>query len=139
MKGKNIRLACIWILIISISFLILIILSTISGCGGKGSGGDSSSSLSISDDNPSNDNSLILTWEAPTTNVDGTPLTDLAGYKIYYGVSSGEYTKVIIITDNITTYTIENLSSGTYYFAVTAYDTAGNESAYSNEVSKTIY
>jgi hypothetical protein len=64
-------------------------------------------------------------------------LTDLGGYKVYYGTSSGNYT-VLKNVGNVTTYKVGNLSSGLYYFAVTAYDTSGNESDYSNEVSKTI-
>lgn len=107
-----------------ITIVFLFILLSIFGCGGCGSGGGSS-------------NSATLTWDAPTTNADGTPLTDLAGYKVYYGISSGNYT-VSIDVGNVTTYKIDDLSPGTYYFAVTAYDTSGNESDYSNEVSKVI-
>ena len=81
--------------------------------------------------------SATLAWNAPTTNTDGTLLTDLAGYKIYYGTSSGNYTSVIDV-GNATTYTASNLSSGAYYFAVTSYDISGTESAYSNEASKII-
>jgi hypothetical protein len=78
-----------------------------------------------------------LSWNPPTTNADGTPLTDLKGYKVYYGTLSGNYLQNID-AGNVTTYTVANLSEGTYYFAVTAYDISRNESAYSNEVSKTI-
>jgi outer membrane lipoprotein-sorting protein len=79
-----------------------------------------------------------LSWDAPTTNADGTPLTDLAGYRIYYGTSSGNYSQNINV-GNVTTYTVDNLTEGaTYYFTATAYDAAGNESEYSNEDSKTI-
>ncbi len=79
-----------------------------------------------------------LSWNAPTANADGTPLNDLAGYKVYYGNSSGTYSQNISV-GNVTTYIVNNLSEGlTYYFAVTAYDTSGNESGYSNEVSKII-
>lgn len=79
-----------------------------------------------------------LSWTAPTTNVDGTPLTDLAGYKVYYGTSSRGYTTVLNV-NNVTTYILTSLTDGTtYFFAATAYDTTNNESAYSNEVSKLI-
>ncbi len=79
-----------------------------------------------------------LSWEPPTTNADGTPLTDLAGYKIYYGTSANNYSQNIDV-GNVTTYTIDNLTEGlTYYFVATAYDTSGNESEYSNEVNKFI-
>ncbi len=81
--------------------------------------------------------SATLSWAPPTTNTDGTPLTDLAGFKVYYGTSSGSYTQVVN-AGNVTTYTVNNLTSDTYYFVTTAYDTTGNESAYSNEVSKII-
>jgi hypothetical protein len=63
---------------------------------------------------------------------------DLAGYKIYYGLSSGNYT-ISINVGNVTQYTVNQLTEGLiYYFVVTAYDTAGNESAYSQEVSAEI-
>ncbi|MGD0885998.1 MAG: fibronectin type III domain-containing protein, partial [Thermodesulfovibrionales bacterium] len=78
-----------------------------------------------------------LTWTPPTTNANGTALTDLAGYIVYYGTASGNYSQNINVGD-VTTYTVSNLTAGTtYYFAVTAYDTAGNQSAYSNQVSET--
>jgi len=82
--------------------------------------------------------SVTLSWDAPTTNEDGTPLTDLAGYKIYYGLNSGDYT-VNIDTGNVTTYQVNNLTEGvTYYFAIDAYDYSGNQSNYSNEAMKHI-
>lgn len=78
-----------------------------------------------------------LSWDAPTTNEDGTPLTDLSGYKVYYGNLSGEYNNTEDV-GNLTTYKVTNLGDGEWYFVVTAYDTSGNESAYSNEVSEII-
>jgi hypothetical protein len=79
---------------------------------------------------------ISLSWNAPSTNEDGTPLTDLAGYKIYYGTLSGSYTYVKDV-GNVRTYTLSNLiDRQTYYFVATAYNTAGFESSYSNEVSK---
>ena len=81
--------------------------------------------------------SAMLSWVPPTTNTDGTPLTDLAGYKIHYGSSPGNYGAPMTV-GNVTTYTVTGLGVGTYYFAVTAYDTSGNESGFSNQASKTI-
>ena len=79
---------------------------------------------------------LILMWDPPTSNEDGSPLTDLAGYKLYYGTSSGVYGTNLDIGNDIT-YKLSNLEDGiSYYFAVTAYDTSDNESNFSNEVSK---
>src|SRR3989344_8270826 len=78
----------------------------------------------------------VLSWDPPTTNTDGSWLTDLGGYRLYYGTASGNYGSVID-AGNVITHTVTGLSGGTYYFAVTAYDTSGNESGFSNEVSKT--
>lgn len=79
---------------------------------------------------------FTLIWESPTTNADGTPLTDLAGYKVYYGTASGTYGTPINV-GNVTTYKVTGLlSDKMYYFVVTAFDTSGNESGYSNQVSK---
>jgi carbon monoxide dehydrogenase subunit G len=77
-----------------------------------------------------------LSWNPPTTNENNTPLTDLAGFKVYYGAVPGNYS-TSIDAGNVTTYQVNNLTDGlTYYFVTTAYDTSGNESSYSNEVSK---
>ena len=81
--------------------------------------------------------SVVLSWKPPTTNADDTPLNDLAGYNVYYGMTSGNYSESVDVGD-VLTYQVNNLSTGvTYYFATTAYDTSGNESGYSNEMSKT--
>lgn len=77
---------------------------------------------------------VTLAWDAPTTNADGTPLTDLKGYKLYYGPESGNYTQSIDV-GNVTEYKVVSLPDGPYYFVVTAYDTGGNEGDYSNEVN----
>lgn len=73
-----------------------------------------------------------LRWQS---NVD----PDLAGYRIYYGTQSRKYGPPVTVDKSATTYTINNLPEGsTYFFALTAVDTSGNESVYSTEVSKTI-
>lgn len=84
-------------------------------------------------------------WTAPITNTDGTTLTDLAGYKVYCGLTSGAYpvTKDVgmLTADSLgkVTYPISNVLNvditKTYYCVVTAKDINGNESSYSNEVS----
>lgn len=73
--------------------------------------------------------SIQVTWNANTE-------ADLSGYKLYYGTTtSGNYTSVIDV-GKVTTYSITNPTTGvTYYVALTAYDTSGNESEKSNEVS----
>jgi len=79
---------------------------------------------------------LALSWTAPTENVDGTPLTDLAGYRIYYGDSSRDYSDMADVADPVATTHSITLISGSYYVAMTALDADGNESAYSNEIVK---
>lgn len=81
---------------------------------------------------------VTLTWSPSLFNKDGTPLTDFAGYALYYGPASGDYTNSIDI-GNVTTYQLYGLPEGmTWYFSVTAYDTSGNESEYSNQVARFI-
>jgi Fibronectin type III domain len=81
---------------------------------------------------------MRLAWESPTTKADGTPLTDLAGYKLYYGLTSRTY-DFLKTVGNQTTYALSDLEPGrTYYFAVTVYDASGNESPFSNEVHVTV-
>ncbi|MEW5742654.1 MAG: fibronectin type III domain-containing protein [Myxococcota bacterium] len=84
-------------------------------------------------------NSAKLAWDPPTRNQDGTPLTDLKGYEIHYGPSPGNYTRSVTLNDPAaTSFQIDNLPSGTWYFALKAVDTSGNVSTFSNEASKTI-
>ena len=83
--------------------------------------------------------SATLTWVPPTENVDGSPLLNLAGYQLYWGNSSGNYTnKVAIWNPGVTSYVIENLSSGTHYFAATAVSQSGAESPVSDEALKIV-
>ncbi|OFZ11489.1 MAG: hypothetical protein A2Z20_12475 [Bdellovibrionales bacterium RBG_16_40_8] len=90
-----------------------------------------------SGDNSKCGDTVTLTWDNPTTNTDGSPLTDLSGIKIYYGTSSGNYTTVIDHTDPSTTTETFAIPKGVmYYFAATAYNAFGNESDFSHEVQK---
>ena len=80
-----------------------------------------------------------LSWTAPIARTDGTPLTNLAGYKIRYGRMSGVYDyQVDIDNSGVVAYVVENLVPGDWYFALTAYDTGGSESDRSNEVLRQI-
>jgi hypothetical protein len=83
--------------------------------------------------------SATLSWTPPTTNSDGTPLTNLAGFRVVYGQASRQYSQALDIPSAVVTSAmIENLATGTWYFAVKAYTAAGVESDVSNEASKTI-
>jgi hypothetical protein len=81
--------------------------------------------------------SATLAWDPVTRNADGTPITDLRGYKVFYGSQSRKYS-VVIDAGTRTQHTVSPLEPGTYYFAVKAVDTHGNESKLSAEVKKTI-
>jgi len=76
-----------------------------------------------------------LGWDANTE-------SDLDGYKLYYGQTpreDGAYTTVVVIDDETaTTHSLPDMAVGTWYFSLTAYDTSGNESDFSNEVNATI-
>ena len=81
----------------------------------------------------------VLSWQAPTKNVDGSTLTNLAGYKIYYGTASKSYAQTVNVPGASTTTWTLSLAPGTYYFALTAVDSTGAESAKTEEVSKTVH
>lgn len=80
-----------------------------------------------------------LTWSAPTENTDGSALTNLSGYWIYRGPSAVELDRIQQVQGaTTTTVVIQNLPSGTHYFAVAAVTTSGIESPLSNVVRRTI-
>jgi hypothetical protein len=83
--------------------------------------------------------SASLHWTAPTKNTNGSGLTDLAGYHVYYGKSASTMTTSITIANpGTTSYTVSNLAAGTWYFSVNAYTTSGVASARSNTDTKVI-
>ena len=80
--------------------------------------------------------------EASAVNVklawDPSPEPLVTGYRLYYGTSSGNFTNVVD-AGNRTEYTVTGLNAGTsYYFVVTAYTGAGDESTFSNMASYTV-
>ena len=83
--------------------------------------------------------STILTWAAPALNSDGSPLTDLAAFKVYWGTTLGKYAQSAKLSNVATRkYTVGGLTTGTWYFVVTALNANGDESPYSNVWSKTV-
>ncbi len=110
--------------------VLLLCLLLLFGCG-KGSSEksvrmsnkESGSSSLLSD-------SVTLNWSAPKSNADGTSLTDLKGYIVYYGPSHNIHAHSVDVGD-LPGSSFSGLSSGTWCFTVTAYDVAGNESNYS--------
>ena len=76
--------------------------------------------------------SITLAWEASEPGL----FADVSGYKIHYGTESGNYTSPPVDAGNATSYTINDLDENQiYYFSVTAYASAGEESKFSPEVS----
>ncbi len=83
--------------------------------------------------------SVALSWQPPTQREDGTPLVGLSGYRLLFGRTSRQYTEEIRIENpGITSWVIENLTSGTWYFAMTAFDEEGLESDLSAEAVRTV-
>ncbi|MDH3615931.1 MAG: putative Ig domain-containing protein, partial [Gammaproteobacteria bacterium] len=84
--------------------------------------------------------SVTLSWVPPSENTDGSPLTDLAGYRIYYGVDPQNYSDVIEITNaSLTSYVVDNLTPNTWYFAATALNSSGVESTLSSPAARDIF
>lgn len=89
--------------------------------------------------NSSSGGTATLTWNPVKTDSRGKALTDVAGYKIYYGTSANAmHTVVVLKNPTQTTYIVKDLHPGTWYFAISAYTTSGTEGSLSNIGSKTI-
>jgi hypothetical protein len=83
--------------------------------------------------------SATLNWTQPTQNTDGSPLSDLSGYIIFYGTNPSSLSQQISLSDpSLSTHVVPGLSMGTWYFAVKAVTTSGVDSGFSNTASKTI-
>jgi len=116
------------------SLIFGLAVGVIQGCGeGGGINGDASPT-------PVGVNSASLSWSPPTTTLDGSPLTNLAGYQIYYGqttpVTVWNSQSAVVNDPNQTSYVVADLGQGTYYFTITSLNSSGVESAMSGEVSK---
>jgi predicted small secreted protein len=80
----------------------------------------------------------VLEWTAPTTRSDSTPLSlsEIQGYRVYYGTSPSNLAMLVDLNDDtVTDFTVDSIPSGNYYFAVTAYDMDGVESGFSNIIN----
>jgi hypothetical protein len=120
-------------------YFILFVGLAISACGG------SSSSLSVGPNDGNGGTGTVcdnarVSWIAPTLNTDGTPLDNLAGFKVYRGLNSQDYSQVVQINNPATSdYQFQNLSTGlVHYFSATAFNSLNVSSAYASEVSKMV-
>ncbi len=94
-----------------------------------------------SSNTPVGTGSFDLSWIAPVSRSDGTPLSlsDIGGFTVYYGKSPGSYTNYIDVP-NATAQgvTLANVPVGTYYVVMTTRDNQGRESGYSSMITKTV-
>lgn len=108
----------------------------LTACGGGGGGSGTSADSSTDPGDSSETTSVTITWVAPSSRTDGSPLSlsQIARYEVNYGRSSGEYTDTITVNDaTATEAVIPNLENGTYHIAVRVYDTNGLDSRFSEE------
>jgi hypothetical protein len=81
----------------------------------------------------------LISWTAPTTNTDGSALTNLSGFRVAYGRSESDMSQSASINNpGLNSYTVNNLSTGQWFFAVYAVNSSGIESSVSNVATKTI-
>jgi hypothetical protein len=81
----------------------------------------------------------VLRWTVPTQNMDGSTLTNLAGYRIAYGTAPGVlHQSIQVANPGVTTHTVGNLAPATYYFQVRAYNSTGAESDPTNTATKVV-
>ncbi|NKB98213.1 MAG: hypothetical protein GKR90_06930 [Pseudomonadales bacterium] len=119
------------------SICVSLLVVAVSACGGGGGGGGGGSVSGATGATPASGppvGQLRVEWQAPTENVDGSPVSGIANYRIYYGVRTGEYNDSVQVSGTATEHTL-SLSEGRYYLVMTAIDVEGDESGYSNEVS----
>lgn len=88
---------------------------------------------------PNTSGTALVSWLPPTQRTDGSPLGNLAGYHLYYGTKADALTKTVALNNSgLSSYMVEGLSTGTWYFAVVACDSNGLNSALSAIASKQI-
>lgn len=116
--------------------LFAVLAAALAGCGGADNVSSPVSTpapASAPPSAPAGSASALLQWNAVAA-------SDLAGYRVYFGTAPGIYAQARgqgVDAGRSTSLAVGELQSGvTYYFAVTSYNSAGNESAYSSEVSK---
>jgi len=105
--------------------------SALTACGGPNSPSTDATEAAMG--------SATLAWTPPTQNTDGSPVTHLAGYTIYYGTGPTSLTRTIRLSDpSLTNYAVGKLTPGSYYFSIRAYTGSGTQGLSSALASKTI-
>jgi len=117
--------------------VMLAIAALLSACGNADEASSTATASPTSSTTASG--SATLSWVPPTKNTDGSVVTHLAGYYIYYGTRPTELNQVIQLKDpQLTSYEVNHLRPGTYYFSVVAFTESGAKGSSSPLVSKMI-
>jgi len=83
--------------------------------------------------------SLSLSWTPPTQSADGSPLNDLASYRVHWGTQTGDHPNLLEVGNpGVSRFVVNGLAPGDYFFTISAIDTSNNESQVSNEASGTV-
>ena len=130
--------------VLSKSFFTLLITLLLSACNtGEAYNGNTGAGVGVTQETtPQEDTQVVaLSWTAPVEREDGTPISmsEIAGYRVYYGTTEGNYPNELDIADSYNMQAmLSNLAPGTYYIVVTSYDMDGRESAFSEVVTKSV-
>jgi hypothetical protein len=125
-------------------FAVFALITT--GCGGgntvaaNGTNGNLSNGGSNTGGTGGNTGTVTLKWTAPSTRADNTAasLSEISGYRLYYGTSSTDTPNYVNISNGATTQYSISLPSGSYYFRISAIDSNGYEGLKSVAIQKTI-
>ena len=83
--------------------------------------------------------SIVISWQPPEENVDGSAIEDLLGYQVFYGPKPGYYVYDFLVVLQTQAEIIIPPGWGEIHLAVKAYDTSGNESDFSEELLINLY
>ena len=83
---------------------------------------------------------VTVNWSTPTQNTNGTPLVNLAGFRIFYGTDPNNLSQSAQIANpGLTSYVLSNLAAGTWYIGLSDYTASGVQSSLSNIASTTVH
>lgn len=80
--------------------------------------------------------SVTLAWVPPSRYTDGSPLTNLASYRVFYGRGAGDMDSIDVVDGDATGHTVRGLAPGVWLFAIKVVDGDGRQSAFSKIVKE---
>ena len=111
-----------------VALMSVVVSLLIAGC--QGSGSESESAPTAVAPAATSGAGVTVSWVAPAQNEDGTPLVNLAGFRLRHGARYGSYSNEITIQNpGATSHRVSGLAPGLYYFVVSAVDQQGLEGA----------